>query len=93
MEKKFDWYVVVVWYGGIPYMLQMRNVLNWYFDNNHIKLYKGLGSAVRIAHKLSARYKHESVKVYGIYADDNIGGDYFRRCEREQRDRIMFEID
>ena len=87
----FNKFIVVAWYEGIHYMLQGRDVMNWYFDNNHLKVYKNLKSAEKAADKAISKYRFHSVKVYRIYdADEMIGGDAIRMWEREQIERIMY---
>lgn len=90
MEKNL--YVVVVWYGGIPHILQMRGVVNWFFYNNHPKCFKTLDSAKRNAHILSAKYMCESVKVYSLSQNECVCTDEIRRWEREERERIVFSV-
>ena len=92
MDKKSERFIVVAWYGGIPYMLQNRNVLNWYFDNNHIKVYKSKKTAIKAAWKVSAKYKSESIRVYSITEGEMVGTDHIRRWEREEAERIVFEL-
>ena len=83
-------YIIVVWYGGIPYMLQMRGVINWCFYNNHIKTFKRLETAIRNSHKVAANYKYDIIKVYAINDNDRIGTDYIRKWDREESERIVF---
>ena len=92
MDKNLERFIVVAWYGGIPYMLQYRNVLNWYFDNNHIKVYKSKKTAIKAAWKVSAKYKSESIRVYSITEGEMVGTDHIRRWEREEAERIVFEL-
>ncbi len=87
----FNKFIVVGWIYTIPYMLQGRDVMNWYFDNNHLKVYKNLKSAEKAANKAISKYRLHSVKVYRIYdADEMIGGDTIKMWEREQPERIMY---
>lgn len=84
-------FIVVAWYEGIPYILQGRNVLNWYFANNSPKVYKNLKTATKAAYKVWSRYKSKVVKVYRINEDEMIGSDTIRKFEREMPERIVFE--
>jgi hypothetical protein len=87
----FNKFIVVGWLYTIPYMLQGRDVMNWYFYNNYLKVYKNLKSATNAANKAISKYKFHSVKVYRIYdADEMIGGDAIKMWEREQPERIMY---
>ena len=87
----FNKFIVVGWLYNIPYMLQSCGVMDWYFDNNYLKVYKNLKSAEKAADKAISKYRFHSVKVYRIYdADGNIGGDAIRMWEREQTERIMY---
>ena len=92
MDKKKTFYIVVVWYGGIPYMLQYRNVINWCFCNNSIKLFKGIMSAKKGAYKLSHMFKYDSIKVYSVYEGDGICTDFIRMWERDESERVVFEL-
>ena len=83
-------YIIVAWYGGIPYMLQMRGVINWCFYNNHIKTFKTLETAIRNANKIAANYKYDIIKVYAINDNDTIGTDYIRKWDLEESERIVF---
>ena len=87
----FNKFIVVGWLYTMPYMLQGRDVMNWYFYNNYLKVYKNLKSAEKAANKVISKYKFHSVKVYRIYdADEMIGGDAIKMWEREQPERIMY---
>ena len=92
MDKKLERFIVVAWYGGIPYMLQYRNMLNWYFDNNHIKVYKSKQAAIKNAWKVSARYKYDTIKVYSITEGEMVDTDHIRKWEHEEAERIMLEL-
>lgn len=93
MEKnKKSVFIVVAWYGGIPYMLQYRNVVDWFFYNNHIKLFKSLETAKKNAYKVSARYKYDTIKVYAITEGEMVGTDHIRRWDREEAERVVFEL-
>ena len=92
MDKKSERFIIAAWYGGIPYMFQNRNVLNWYFDNNHIKVYKSKKTAIKAAWKISAKYKFEFIRVYSITEGEMVGIDHIRRWEREEAERIVFEL-
>lgn len=92
MDKKLERFIVVAWYGGIPYMLQNRNVLNWYFDNNCIKLYKSKKTAIKAAWNVSAKYKSESIRVYSITEGEMVGTDHIRKWENMEAERIVFEL-
>jgi len=87
----FNKFIVVGWLYTIPYMLQGRDVMNWYFDNNYLKVYKNLKSAEKAANKAISKYRLHSVKVYSIYdADEMIGSDTIKMWEREQPERIVY---
>ena len=92
MDKKLERFIIVAWHGGIPYMLQNRNVLNWYFDNNYIKVYKSKKTAIKAAYKVSARYKYDTIRIYSITEGEMVGIDHFRRWENEEAERIVFEL-
>ena len=53
-------------------MLQGRDVMNWYFYNNYLKVYQNLKSAEKAANKAISKYKFHSVKVYRIYDADEM---------------------
>lgn len=91
-QNKSERFIVVAWYGGIPYMLQYRNVLNWYFDNNDIKVYKSKKTAIKAAWKVSAKYKSETIRIYSITEGESVCVDNIRRWEREEAERIVFEL-
>ena len=91
-QNKSERFIVVALYGGIPYMLQNRNVLNWYFDNNHVKVYKSKQTAIKAAWKVSAMYKYEFIRVYSITEGEGVCADNIRRWEREEAERIVFEL-
>jgi hypothetical protein len=87
----FNKFIVVGWLYNIPYMLQGRDVMNWYFDNNYLKVYKNLKSAEKAANKAISKYRLHSVKVYRIYdADEMIGSDTIKMWEREQPESIVY---
>jgi hypothetical protein len=85
-------FIVVSWYGDIPYMLQGRDVLNWYFANNYIKVYKSEKTAIKAAYRVWSKYKSKLVKVYSIKEGEGICSDYIRRWEREERERVVFVL-
>ena len=85
-------FIVVVWYGGIPYMLQYRGVANWYFDNNHIKLFKTKETAIKNAYKLTTKYHYDRIKVYSMNEGEMVSTDVIRKWENEQAERIEFEL-
>ena len=90
----FNKYVVVAYINGSAYMLQMRGVINWFFDNNHLKVFKTITTALKAAHKVRAQYRVDCVKVYRIYDND----DYITCCEfpkwdKEQPERVVGYID
>lgn len=91
-QNKSERFIVVAWYGGIPYMLQYRNVLNWYFDNNHIKVYKSKKTAIKAAWKVSAKYKSNSIRVYSITEGEGVCADNIRKWENMEAERIVFEL-
>ena len=92
MDKNLERFIVVAWYGGIPYMLQNRNVLNWYFDNNRIKTYKSKQTAIKAAWKVSAKCKFNSIRVYSITEGEGVCGDNIRKWENMEAERIVFEL-
>lgn len=83
-------FIIVAWYGGIPYMLQYRGVVDWFFYNNHIKTFKTRQTAIKNAHKVAARYKCDIVKVYAINDNESVSTDVIRKWEREEQNRIVF---
>lgn len=83
MEKKFCGYVVVAWFGGIPYFLQYNGVLSWYFYNNDVKIYRSVGYGIRGVKCVVGRFRCDCVKLYGVYEDDRIGVDSVRCWERD----------
>ena len=85
-------FIVVCWYNEIPYMLQYRNVVNYYFYNNRIKVFKTSKTAIATANKLSRKYLNSSVKVYTINDNDYVGTDYIRNWDNSEKERIVFEI-
>lgn len=91
-QNKSERFIVVAWYGGIPYMLQNRNVLNWYFDNNRIKVYKTKKNAINAAYKVYAKYKSEFIRVYSITEEESVCADNIRKWEREEVERVVFEL-
>lgn len=91
-QNKSERFIVVAWYGGIPYMLQNRNVLNWYFDNNHIKVYKSKKIAIKAAWKVSAKYKSQFIRVYSITEGEGVCADNIRKWENTEAERIVFEL-
>lgn len=86
-------FIVVAWFGGIPYMLQYRGVVDWFFYNNHIRMFKTKKTAVKAAYKLAARYMYDTIKVYSITEGEMVGTDHIRRWEREEAERIVFELE
>ena len=91
MEKKK--FVIVVFSKGFPYILQMRGVLNWFFDNNIAKVYKTLKGATNAAKRLKMKYACEEVKVYELTDDCGVCLDNIRIWEKYQRERIVFVAD
>ena len=85
-------FIVVAWFGGIPYMLQYRGVVDWYFYNNHIKVFKTKKTAIKDAYKVAAKYKYDTIKVYSITEGEGVCGDNIRRWEREEAERIVFKL-
>ncbi len=85
-------FIVVAWLGSMPYMLQYRNVVDWFFCNNHIKLFKAKKTAIKAAYKVATRHKYDRVKVYSITEGEMVGTDYIRKWEREEAERIEFEL-
>ena len=86
-------FIVVAWFGGIPYMLQYRGVVDWYFYNNHIKVFKTKKTAIKDAYKVAAKYKYDTIKVYSITEGEGVCGDNIRRWEREEAERIVFKLE
>ena len=90
----FNKFAVVAYCNGSAYMLQMRGVINWFFDNNHLKVFKSVAAATKEAYKVRSRYKVDCVKIYRIYEND----DYITCCEfpkwdREQPERVVSVIE
>lgn len=86
-------FVVVGWYCGIPYILQYRGVMDWFFYNNNVKLFKTKKAAIKNAYKVSAMYKLDCVKVYSVTDNEGVCGDYIRKWEREESEkRVVFEL-
>ena len=86
-------FIVVAWYGGIPYMRQYRGVVEWFFHNNHIRMFKTKKTALKAAYKVAARYKYDTIKVYSMKEGEMVGTDHIRRWEREEAERIVFELE
>ena len=86
-------FIVVAWYGGIPYMLQYRGVVDWCFYRNHIRMLKTKKTAIKAAYKVAARYKYDVIKVYSMTEGEMVGTDHIRRWEREEAERIVFELE
>ena len=75
-------FIVVAWFHGTPYMLQYRGVVEWFFYNNHIKLFKTKKTAIKAAVKVAAKYRYDTIK-----STDNI-----HKWERDEAERIEFEL-
>jgi hypothetical protein len=86
-------FIVVAWFGGIPYMLQYRGVVEWYFYNNNIKVFKTKKTAIKAAYKVSARYKYDTIKVYSITEGEMVSTDHIRMWEREESERVVVELE
>lgn len=93
MDKNLERFIVVAWFGGIPYMLQYRGVVEWFFYNNHIKMFKTKKTAIKAAYKVAARYMYDTIKVYSITEGEMVGTDHIRRWENEEAERIVFELE
>lgn len=89
-DKKF---VIVAFSKGFPYILQMRGVLNWFFDNNRAKVYKTLKGATNAAKRLKAKYACEEVKVYEVTDGCGVCLNNIHFWEKYQRERIVFVAD
>lgn len=87
-EKKK--YIVVAWYNTIPYFLQMKGVVNWYFYNNAPKCFTNKETAIKSAKKIKAKYACQCVKVYDASGYFTFGGDLIKSWERKQQERIVF---
>ena len=85
-------FIVVAWFHGTPYMLQYRGVVEWFFYNNHIKIFKTKKTAIKAAHKVAAKYKYDAIKIYTITEGEIISTDNIRKREREEAERIEFEL-
>jgi len=60
-------YIIVLQRDGINYFLQMRNVVNWIFCNNHAKVFKSKKTAIANADRLLAKYgNRDNVYVFQI---------------------------
>lgn len=91
-DKKF---VIVAFSKGFPYILQMRGVVNWFFDNNIAKVYKTLKGATNAAKRLKAKYAYacEEVKVYEVTDGYGVCLNNIHFWEKYQRERIVFVAD
>ena len=86
-------FIVVAWYGGIPYMLQYRGVVEWFFYNNHIRMFKTKKTAEKAAYKVAAKYKYDTIKVYSMAEGEMVGTDHIRRWDNEEAERIVVELE
>ncbi|MBP5458499.1 MAG: hypothetical protein J6Y37_18560 [Paludibacteraceae bacterium] len=91
----YEKFIVVAWWNGTPYILQMRGVLNWFFDNNSPKVFGTLQTAEKNARRICASYKNNCVKVYRIFSEKEvIGVDNLQKWEsKEQSQRVAFSIE
>ena len=85
-------FIVVAWYCGTPNMLQYRGVVDIFFYNNHIKVFKTKKTAIKDAYKVAAKYKYDTIKVYSITEGEMVCTDHIRRWEREEAERVVFEL-
>lgn len=85
-------FIVVAWFGGIPYMLQYRGVVEWFFYNNHIKMFKTKKTAIKAAYKVAARYMYDNIRVYYMTEGEKVCTDIIRKWENEEAERIVFEL-
>lgn len=90
---KEDKYIIVAFFKGVPYFLQMRGVVNWFFYNNVVKVYKSLKCATTAAKKVKAKYACEQVKVYKVTDADNASVDNVHKWEKHERERIVFVVE
>lgn len=86
-------FIVVAWFGGIPYMLQYRGVVEWFFYNNHIKMFKAKKTAIKAAYKVAARHMYDTIKVYSMAEGEMADTGHIRRWEREEAERIVVELE
>lgn len=71
-------FIVVAWKGNTPFMLkERRDVLEWNFTDNPLKVYKRLSSAMVKAYYVYNKFKCDVVKVYRISVSDNDLDDVF----------------
>ena len=89
----YSGYIIVAWYKGVPYFVQQRKVINWYFYNNSVKVYKRIANAIAYAKQIKQKYAAETVKVYGINELYKVYPDNIRRWEKEETERILFSTD
>jgi hypothetical protein len=87
---KEDKYIIVAFFKGVPYFLQMRGVVNWFFYNNVTKVYKTLKGATTAANKVKAKYACEQVKVYKVTDAYEASVDNVHKWEKHERERIVF---
>jgi len=85
-------FIVVAWFGGIPYMLQYRGVVEWFFYNNHIRMFKTKKTAIKAAYKVAARYMYDNIRVYYMTEGEEVCTDVIRKWENEEAERIVFEL-
>ena len=86
-------FAVVAYLNGQAYVLQMRGVLNWYFFNNRLRLFKSVKTAEKAARKVLGTYKVDCVKVYRIFdVDDYITCCVFPKWDKEQPERVVSVI-
>jgi len=86
-------YIIVAFFKGVPYFLQMRGVVNWFFYNNVAKVYKTLKCATNAAKKVRAKYACEQVKVYQVNDAYDASVDNVHKWEKHEKERIMFVAD
>jgi hypothetical protein len=86
-------FIVVAWFGGIPYMLQYRGVVEWFFYNNHIRMFKTKKTAIKAAYKVAARYMYDTIKVYSMTEGEMVDTDHIRKWEHKEAERIVFELE
>lgn len=64
--------LAIVAYGndGYGYMLQTGGRLNWFFDDNHLMVFRTLETALRRLEKVKSRYRCSRIVIYGILNSD-----------------------
>ena len=80
-------YIIVAYLGRIPYTLQGKLELHWYFEKK-IKSYTRLGSAIKMANKVNSKYCCDRIVVFGVNDGDTLSSDNYATW----KDKVEFEI-